>query len=398
MESEKHMNKRYKILLVLIICIPGFYINGELINFIDIFLPIIMLSEVRRLRLNIKKNVINLSLICYIALCLLSIYIACIMSGTIYISALLKWFRLFLTLIVIRIVRTEERKNACNDEKFFHLLLSAGIFSALLGVVLFLTQSSIYQTSQTMLFEGKKLYRAGGIFLDAGTFSLMMVMIFAVAFEMILKRKLLKTAYCALIISSIAIIVSDNRTAILTILVLGVVRLFDVSKINYRKMVLILLLVSVIVIAYMGNAYVRRLVDERLLPVIIAIISGNSDIINTVSSQRTILWKNRLSSIVHNGIETILFGTGYKIGMEAISDNSFISCLATTGVFSFLALMVLWMSIGFKIKKIEKNNMFRIIAFDYSIIYFIYMFTSDAMTMIRPLYLYFLILAIAHVF
>ncbi len=384
-------------LIIAIVALPGVYVAGELIHFVDVLLPLVFLKYflLKRRRILLKPWHRNLFLTGYVIFALFSIIMASVMGESGIITALMKWLRLFYILPVIYIARNYRIAEGPAEQGIIKATLLCGIATALLGIILFILQSPLYQSTQTMRFMGKVMHRAGGIFKDAGSFSFMLVLIIALGMECLKYSRMLFLSAMAIGVSLVGIVLSYNRTAFLAILVLAAEWGFEQKQIHKKELLLIMGATTGLVIACICSPFVQSFLADRIMPLFSLAANYNKTTAIALSSGRLTLWTNQLAEFQSSGFFKIIWGCGYKIGLGAISDNNFLSVLFSTGLSGLVCFLIFWIREGKYIISHRKMNFMSGTAFHFLSVVLVYMIFADAMTMSRPIYLAILFFAIA---
>jgi hypothetical protein len=301
-----------------------------------------------------------------------------------------KALRTVFLLFVFPIVTKYASKKKFGKEKFFFSVMLCGIISGVLGIVLFLTQTELYSAGQTMEFMGRVMYRAGGIFAEAGTFALMMAITLLFAIECLKAKMHVKLSLLTIVVSAVAIVVSDTRIALLSVAAVTVYAFLAEKRLTAKQLGLMAVAVLVCVLVYGSSSFVQRFINERVLATLSGLFSKSSTV-NEISSGRIEIWTDRLKNYASGNALQIIFGNGYKVndGEAALSDNNYISALYYTGILGFVSFAGYWISNLRMLKRSKrKQDLIDKIYRNTTLLLLLYMVTCDAMTMFRPMYLY----------
>ncbi len=375
------------ILIIAIITLPGVYVQGELINFIDVIIPTVFLYYALKKK-NIKVNKYIIPLALYIIICFISIIFVSLKSNVLYIEAFMKWLRL-LNMLLLSIVAAIVSENLVNNiDSFLVNIINFGTISGIIGIILFFLQSPLYRPPQTFIFNNKVIYRAGGIFAEPLTFALMMAIVFSTSLRCVMNRRHIIKASIAIVVSCLSIVFSDSRTGIIAIIII-IIRLFLPQKMMSKQYMFILsILTSLIIIVLVNNDYMRN-VFSRVISSLSKIATGNFIIVDSALSGRLSVWLARLKDFSNSSFIQLLFGRGYKVN-SAISDNSFVSALYYTGfagLIAFIAYVITLVKTAFSRFVCIEDAVIREIYKDVVIILLIFMLSSDVITLNRPMYL-----------
>ena len=323
-----------------------------------------------------------------IIICFLSITFASIKSGILYVEAFIKFFRLLNILLLSVVVAILSDNLLDNVDALLADIIKFGTVSGIIGIALFFFQSPLYRPPQTFLLNNKLLYRAGGVFAEPLTFAFMMAIVFSTALRCVVNRKYIVNASIAVIVSCISIVFSDSRTGIIAIVII-VIRVFLPRKLVSKRYVLISsIVIFVITAAFIKNDHMRNSFS-RVVSSLDQIATANFFNADRALSGRLSVWLNRLQDYSKSSFIQLFFGRGYKVNF-AISDNNFISALYYTGLLgliAFIAYIITLIKTAFgKYFGVESSVASEIYK-DLVIISLICMFSSDAMTMSRPMYL-----------
>ncbi len=379
------MKKSMYLLLAAIIMLPGVYIQGELINFVDIFVPAFFVIQLlQNGRIKITKRLVPLAM--YVSICFMSIVIACIYDGVFYTRAVLKWIRLLEILLIPIIASNSSKAILMKKKEIISCTLSFGIVSGLVGIILFLIQSTLYMAPQTFIVNGRLLHRAGGVFAEPATFSFMMVLIIIVAVQCLFNRMNIFKALLAVIISSICVVISDTRAAILAIAVCAIYIIISSNLFTKRRIIILCSFILIAIFAFSSNNYLKDFWQRRVVKSFEFIIKLDFTSLNSASSGRLEVWKSRIENYCKFPFIQLIFGKGYKCGeIFAGSDNSFISSLYFTGAAGLIAFVnYYWGIVCIAFRNIS-DKMMTIIFRSFVITMTVCMLLTDGMTLYRPM-------------
>ena len=379
------MKKSMYLLLAAIIMLPGVYIQGELINFLDILVPAVFVVQwFQNGRIIVTRRIAPLAM--YVLICLMSIIIACIYDGILYIQAFLKWIRLLEILLVSIIASYSSSTILLRKKEFISCILSFGIISGILGIVLFWTQSTLYMAPQTFVVNGQLLHRAGGVFAEPSTFSFMMVFIIIISVQCLFNRINIFKALLAMTISLICVVISDTRAAILAIALYAIYILFSSKFFTERKMIVLCLLALLVVFAFSSSNYLKDFWQRRVITSFELIMKLDFKSLNSASSGRLGVWRTGIESYGKLSFIQLLFGKGYKCSEAwAGSDNNLISSLYFTGAFGLITFINYYTGIVRTSFRNISDKMMTSIFRSFVITATVFMLLTDGMTMYRPM-------------
>ena len=372
------------LLYFFIVAMPGVYIGDTLVNFIDIFIPIFFIYF---FRVKIKLNKIQISLLLYFLAIVASIVLASFYVTDIGIEPLLKSLRLFFAILIYPMMLTVHRYFTF--DKNIKVVLISGIISSIIAIVLFIMQSQLYRPPQTLFWGGKVMYRAGGVFAEPNTLSLMMSLVFVISLECVLDKRMILMAIFAMVMSLVSIVVSDTRIAFFAVVFVSIISLYRRGLLKIRMLIATVLFFCSLLIAYQVNDVFQRFVDQRVLTTINGLVSSHANV-NDISSGRLKIWNDQFDDYITSSLDIIVFGNGYKVGDRVLSDNNYLSALYFCGLFGLITFICYWIcniQLVLNLRRIFRAEfMFRVYS-NMIIVYLVFMITCDAMTMSRPLYL-----------
>ena len=384
------MNYIIMFIIISIIFLPGFYVNGILINFIDFAIPI-SCFYVGIVKMKIIKE--QKYLFIYILAMYMSLIVAELLGIRVDVSIILKSTRVLFSIFIYNIIRRYIENDKYDINKVIKLILYSGCASAILGILFFASQINVYRAGQTMYFMGKVMYRAGGVFAEAGTFSLMMSLLTVFAIETFLKSKFRVLSLTCLILCLIGIVISDTRIAFIAITCVLVISLCSIGKIKIKNIVLAVGIIAISLIVYNNNVFLQRYVNERVINTLTGLFMDSSSK-NEISSGRFMIWKERIGDYFSSDFIQIVFGKGYKVTEDSLADNNYISAFYNTGIIGGIAFISFWLinviKLFVRLRGVRDKLIYKIYR-NCLIVYLIYMFTCDAMTMVRPFYFFIVI-------
>lgn len=388
------MGRLDKFLIVCIIVLPGIYIGDNYISFTDIVIPLIFLGykTTSTSKLTIYKDKVALS--AYIFLCAVSIVAACVNLGDLCIISWLKFFRLLYMLMIGTIV-TKCYKRKCDKKewinKVLEFVMACGVISGIISLILFFTQSTIFKPTQIMLVGGRMMYRASGVYGDAQTQGLMMSIVFAIAVVHLSQKKKKALSVITIIVSLVTIVLSDTRAALFGAVIAVVAYEFKKGKITVKTLGFMICAIAAIVVLYNFNGYFNRVINERMIPLIYAVFSGNRDALTLLSVNRFDIWNEHIYNFSKYSTFQKLIGTGYKVELET-TDNNFVYALMSTGFLGLISFSFYWF--GLYKKYFFKKQLTDLSIYIFSLLsaFVLFLVTCDMMTLYRPMYLFMLLL------
>lgn len=391
------MGRLDKFLMICIIVLPGIYIGDNYISFTDIVIPLIFLeykiANISKLTLHKDK----LALCVYVFLCALSIIAASINSGDLYIISWLKFFRLLYMLMVSFIAtKMYKKKNDKTDwiECVLEYVMICGTVSGIISMILFFSQSTIFNPTQIMLVGGRIMYRASGVYGDAQTQGLMMSVVFVIALICFSQNKKKLLAVMTMAVSLVVIVLSDTRAALFGTIIAIIAYEFKRKKITVKSLGFLVFTLVAIIILYNYSGYFNRVINERMLPLIQAVFSGDRTAVALLSVNRFDIWNNHLQNFSQYSVFQKLIGSGYKVEVET-TDNNFVYALMTTGYLGFISFSAYW--IGLYKKYLFQKHLISLSIYIYSFLsaFILFLFTCDMMTLYRPMYLFIFLLQLS---
>lgn len=381
-----------KLLLISIIILPGFYLGDNYISFTDFVIPLVFIKCLIENKKLFKLKGENKILGIYILICGISIFFAMIRLSDLCLNGWIKFLRLFYLLLVIYITNVMNRKSKDKEKNVYELLnviMKCGIVSGIITIYLYVTQSMLFKPTQQMVFAGRVIYRASGVYGDCQTAGLMMALVFMISFVTLFlpkRRKDRVVPLISMIISFVAIMLSDTRAALFGVFI-GVITYFvKTGLLKARNLLLALLGIVLLCVVYINNPYANRVVNERILPLIIAVFSGNKSSIALLSANRFDIWNINLKEFWEFDIISMLFGTGYKVeATTTTTDNNFVFALINTGIVGLIIFITYWISV-FKNHAIKKTA-FSIYKIPVLAMLLLFLLTCDMITLYRPMYL-----------
>lgn len=384
------MNFIDKLLLISIIILPGFYLGDNYISFTDFVIPLVFIMCLIENKKLFKLKGENRILGIYILICGISIFFAMIRLSDLCLNGWMKFLRLFYLLLVIHITNVMNRKSKNKENNVYELLnviMKYGIVSGIITIYLFVTQSMLFKPTQQMVFAGRVIYRASGVFGDCQTAGLMMALVFMISFVTLFltkRRKDIVVPLISMIISFAVIVLSDTRAALFGVFI-GVITYFvKTGLLKARTLLLALVGIVLLCVVYINNSYVNRVVNERILPLIIAVFSGDKSSVALLSANRFDIWNSSLKEFWEFDIISMLFGTGYKVEATT-TDNNFVFALINTGIVGLIIFITYWISV-FKNHAIKKTA-FSIYKIPVLAMLLLSLLTCDMITLYRPMYL-----------
>lgn len=375
----------FYILIFCIIAGPGMYLSGNLITPTDILLPVMFLFNINR---KLKVHKIQKYIGLYIIAIILSLMVGVIFNNGIGFSSWLKAIRfsyvLMIPIIVVRYLDVDDYK----EDKILLCILLSGLISGLIAIVLFLTNSDMYEAPEMFIFFGRYIHRAGGVFAEANYFGVMMTIIIISAVECITRKKYLVISIFVVLICGSGLIFSDSRSALLSLILALIFRFANLKKNKNIKFLFGILVVSVI--CYFYIPIFNSFINNRILSMFTDYRNGVN--VNSISSGRINNWRSILLNNKNNNVIEILFGTGYKSqNLNAIVDNSYLSTMVTLGIFGFYSFARLWFYLLRFVSKFSKKYVLPCILKSIVVVFIITMIFLDTMTMVRCIYLLVLI-------
>lgn len=370
-------------LLFIIIAGPGIYLGENLITPTDLFIPILFIATLRR---QFKVLPVQKYLLFYIITIIISLYIGYIFENGIDFSSVLKGIRFSYVVFIPSIIHKYLKRGDYNENQVLRFTMLSGIASGLVGIILFISQSTLYQAPEKFIFLGNYIYRAGGVFAEANYFGFAMSVLCMIAIECVFHRRFISISLILVAVCGFGIVISDSRSALLSIAVALIFRYWNFTKMRNIKITIALIIG--LCIAYMSIPTFKDYIDGRIFAIFISYID-NGDI-NSVSSGRLNVWLESIDNYINGNILEILFGTGYKSEtLNIFSDNSYISTLVTMGIFGTIAFIVLWVYLKRVSKKFDLKNscIFNKIFKSFITMFLVNMLFLDSMTFTRMIYL-----------
>ena len=380
-------------LVFLIIAGPGMYIGGSLITPTDLAIPIVFLLTFKG---QLKKIPILKYLLFYVLSISISLIIGFGLDNGIGFSSVLKGIRIAYVLLIPSIIDKYLKKRNYNSDKVLLSILISAIASGLIGILLFISQSTLYRAPERFIFFGNYIYRAGGVFAEANYFGFAMSIMCMIAIESIAQKKFIPISFIVIAICGVGIVFSDSRSALFSLAAALFIRFCDLTK--KRNIQIIAALIIGVCIIYFSTPTFKNYIDNRILSVFVSYLNGGD--VNSISSGRISVWSNAIKDFSNNNFLEILFGTGYKSEtLNILSDNSYISSLVTLGLFGAVSFTSLWfhlMKSAQRFVSINKSffgNVFKSLV----IMFLVNMIFLDSMTFTRMMYLLVIVYMICYV-
>lgn len=380
-------------LLFLIIAGPGIYLGGNLITPTDLVIPVLFLVYFKG---QVKKIPILKYLFFYVFSISISLLIGFVLDNGIMFSSVLKGIRFSYVLLIPSIIDNYIRKSKYNEDKVFLSILISAIVSSLIGIILFISQSTLYQAPERFIFFGNYIYRAGGVFAEANYFGFAMSIMCMIAIESIAQKKFIPISLIAIATCGIGIVFSDSRSALFSLAVALFIRFCDLTK--KRNIQIITALIIGVCIIYFSIPSFKNYIDNRIFSVFVSYLNGEG--VNSISSGRISIWLNAINDFSNNSFLEILFGTGYKSeSLNILSDNSYISTLVTLGLFGTWSFTALWLHLMKSAKRFVsvQNSLFNNVFKSLVIMFLVNMIFLDSMTFTRMMYLLVVVYMICYV-
>lgn len=379
------------ILILSFICIPGIKINGVLINFIDILMPIVFIYNM--LLKKISRDKLTDIFILYLFIVFTSMILLFVETKYIDISVILKFIRIVYIILSYVLIKNVNIKNQINIQKILKCILIGGIISSVLGIIFFINQNTIYNPSQTMYFYGKVYFRAGGVFKEASTFGCFMSFNIILSLIFIYNDKIYVNKYLCyinIVLSLIGLLISYTRISMISLIIVVFIFCIKKWKIIMRNIAGIIIGLIIITSMLNNNSYYKYFYESRIQP----LFTINKTNVNKISTGRLDIWSENINEFLKSDYK-IVFGSGYKSSVDNqnkinsdIVDNNFISALTQTGIIGLVLFLALNITIFYSLfKKSPYKKNYMSIFLDASkylwLVIFIHMFTCDAFTYYR---------------
>lgn len=384
MKSCTQISIVFEVFVAAIIAIPGFVFNNILINFCDILIPTLFAYVILRKRdCKVTKNLFFLSI--YVLSAFASIILYNSVNSWDNFTPLIKWIRLAYLPMVGYIV--EKYFADVDIELYSKLVVKYGTISAALAIYLFLTQNQYYTVNQTLSFNGEVFFRAGGIYREAMSLALMMLVViinilFILRYERVFKLRF--WLLVSLLLSVISIVFSDTRTVTG---VLFLILIYYLVKFLSLKIICVVIVGALLVTCiYFNNLYLERFVDERIVGTIFSDIG-----IERKLSGRSLIWSYYINDWINTDLVVeYIFGTGYKcvdedfyLGHVTMMDNNYLSSLVNCGLLGFLGFLGYWYCVFRNIVNAKFNRHYTFLITATFVASIVVMVFCDAMTMYR---------------
>lgn len=376
-------------LLLSLMVLPGVYIGNTIVNVCDFCIPICLIIVLLKSNNEFKIVYSNLFLIIYVLIAITSIILASFDADVFFPDLFLKWMRLAIVAMIPCILHFYRLNGLrLNEYQVIKYVIYFATITSILGMLLYFSGSELYQPPQEIsLLDGEIGKRAGGVFADPATFSLILLFGFTLNCLVIIEiRNVKKIFFATLILIVAGICIATNRTAIISIFIVFML-LFVREKIKVKLKIIFLLLglvIAVLLLFYYNESF-QYIIMTRFL-----IIDTASSYIdwNDVLAGRLNLWISAIDSFLDwNDLRTFLWGTGYKFVLDNsnnfMSDNNFISAFLSTGLLGGITYICWWGALINEILKIDKSKIYNMAIPYFFIIFLIFSFLGDALTMYR---------------
>lgn len=404
-------------ILCITICLPGITFGSQqiLVNAIDLLIPICTLVVIFKF---IKGNVISINgsklykidlyLIMYLFILLISIFLSFIYGNPEWVSSILRYIRFSFIVICYFGIIFLYKNNKKNIIGTINIVVISGTISAIIGIFRFIYQYPM-QSDQYILIGSNLLYRAGGVFEEANSYGNQMALILIINILLLLDDSLKKSvrAKIFLLLSSCIVlgglIVSFSRGALIAFIIAFIIIVLK-NIINFNKKIVFIIfgvLALIGTLAIINKDLLILYFNEKIVP----LFSISSTNLNEISSGRLEIWSDTLGFIFSGNLNYLFFGIGYKTSLQnsnfpLLTDNTYLGTLLQTGILGFLIFILLCCSILgiFFIKYfiISRKNIIVSISFLLFIVTLIQGFTVDVFTFYRNMILVFSFIAISN--
>ncbi len=356
-------------LLFSVIAAPGISIDGRLINIVDFLLPCLF---VYLFFVNGKRMQLSALEGAYFLYALIALFSLLVNFGTYssVVVALLQVIRLFYIPVGVLIFKThcnfKDKNQAINSINVY------GIWLGIITIVAFFEQGTIYDSIQSMWFNGMEVQRAAGVFGESsylGVISLILFVSGVFSLRNSDQSSYKRNGVIGIIFSVICNILSYTR--ITNIALIFLLLAFILTMRSFAKKVFILsVALIVVIISAAASDFVRSFIVDRM-----GSVFGIFEDFNGASSGRLEVWREAYERYLQG---SIFFGSGYKNGF--FGDNNFIMSLTQMGILGIFSHVVLIVALCMQSWNKRGNA-----AWSLLFILLICSMTCDVLTYYRPM-------------
>lgn len=368
-----------ELILFMVIAAPGISISGNLINPVDLIFPVFFVYL-----FFVKGKKIHVSLLdgAYLFYALTGL-ISLLVNVLTYSSALISFLQLIrLFYIPVGLLIFKESFDFRQKQEAIVSVNVYGIWLNIISIIAFIEQGTIYDSIQSMWFNGNEIQRAGGIFGESsylGVVSLMLFVAGVYLFRNNIKSSQKTIGAVGAVLAVVCNMISYTRITNIAMLVCFVVFVFTMRSF-VKKIAVIGILFIGLLVGVASSDFLRILIFDRL-----GSLTELFEDFNGVSSGRLEVWNEAIERYMQG---SILFGSGYKNGF--FGDNNLIMSLTQMGLLGVVSYVVLF--VAFFVQSWNKRSA---ASWMLMISLIICSMTCDVLTYYRPmclmLILYFLL-------
>ncbi len=355
MKTKYNVGFQFSLLLFVVFCVPNFKFNGLVFNLYDLLIPICFI--LKYMFNGIKINSCNKKILIFTIFAFFSLIVNQKITGDYQVSPFLKLYRItYLALVPLSFDYSYE---FVFDKKMMAYVCKLLFINCIFGLLIFHFQVEWFGITEKFMFNGRYLFRNGGIFGEANSYSVFLVLtcIYLVPLLINFDKQNAISKIFQIVTFGLAllnILYTDSRTGMVCFLIgMAVIILFSKKSI-YEKLIFLISSVAVLLTLYLLIPSFNNFIDNRILKYV-----GN---VKELSSGRIDLWKNEWNNWNKN-IKNVLIGYGFRMNYimdgqnmpNGITDNIYLNILFSTGIIGFF-LITLWYLDLFKRVLKSKDN------------------------------------------